>query len=122
MEDMKRLYENKIELLSNDLIGCICKLDGDIEKIGAGRIAGYTFTYEGQEVFSIMYYDSYKYKITVYDKYTNGYKVLNVNPDNSNISEVYDIMERKYEEHKEYNSLIEPVNTMISILASYTNK
>ena len=122
MEDMKKLYENKIELLSNELTVCLCKLDGDIEKIGAGTIAGYTFTYEGQQVFSIMYYDSYKYKITVYDKYTNGYKVLNVNPDNSNISEVYDIMERKYEEHKEYNDLIESVNTMISILASYTNK
>ena len=122
MEDMKKLYENKVKLLSNELTACLCKLDGEIEKIGAGIIAGYTFTYEGQEVFSIMYYDSYKYKITVYDKYTNGYKILNVNPDNSNISEVYDIMERKYEEHKEYSNLIEPINDMISILASYTNK
>lgn len=120
MEDMKKLYENKVELLSNELISCLCKLEGDIEMIGAGKIAGYKFVYEGQEVFSIIYYDRLKYKIKVCDKYTDGYKVLDVNPDNSNISEVYGVMERKYNEHKEYSRLIEPVNNMIKVLNLYT--
>lgn len=122
MEDMKKLYENKVELLSNELISCLWKLDEDIEKVGTGKIAGYKVTHEGHEVFSIIYYDSLKYKIKVCDKYTDGYKILDVNPDNGNISEVYDIMKRKYEEHKEYSELIEPINNMIMILESYTNK
>lgn len=122
MEDMKKLYENKVELLSNELTACLCKLDGEIEKIGAGSITGYKFIYGGQEVFSIFYYNEYKYKIRVCDKYTDGCTFLNVAPNNSNICEVYNIMERKYEEHKEYSKLIEPINTMIKILDLYTNK
>lgn len=121
MEDMKKLYENKVELLSNELISCLCKLDGDIEKIGAGTIVGYKFIHEEQEVFSIFYYDKYKYKIRVCDKYTDGCIFLNVEPNNSNIAEVYKIMERKYNEQQEYSSLIEPVNDMLKILELYTN-
>lgn len=121
MGDMKKLYENKVELLSNELTACLCKLDGEIEKIyTSSYIVEYKFIYDEQEVFSIKNYTLW-YQIEVYD-HNGGYKVLNVNPDNSNIADVYDIMERKYEEHKEYSNLIEPINDMISILASYTNK
>lgn len=122
MEDMKKLYENKVELLSDELTACLCKLDGEIEKIGAGSITGYKFIYEGQEVFSIIYYNEYKYEIKVCDKYTDDCTFLNVASNNSNIAEVYNIMEKKYNEHEEYSKLIEPINSMIKLIASYTDK
>lgn len=122
MEDMKKLYENKVELLSNELTVCLCKLDGEIEKIGAGSITGYKFIYGGQEVFAIIYYSEYKYEIKVCDKYTDDCTFLNVASNNSNIAEVYNIMEKKYNEHEEYSKLIEPINSMIKLIASYTDK
>lgn len=121
MEDMKKLYENKVELLSNELIGCLCKLDGEIEKIyTSSHIVEYKFIYEEQEVFSITNRTLW-YEIKVYD-HNNGIKFLRVESDNSNISDVYNIMEKKYNEQEEYGDVIEPINRMIRLVASYTNK
>lgn len=122
MEDMKKLYESKISDLSNEFTACMCKLDGSIEKIAVSSITGYKFIYGGQEVFAIIYYNEYKYEIKVCDKYTDDCTFLNVASNNSNIAEVYNIMEKKYNEHEEYSKLIEPINSMIKLIASYTDK
>ena len=122
MEDMKKLYESKISVLSTQLTACLRKLEGKIEKMPftTSQVVKYSFIYKGKALFSITNNDEW-YKIKVWDNYSNGFRLLKVPKDNSNIANVYDIMERKYNEQKEYENLIEPINDMINLLVSYIN-
>ncbi len=122
MEDMKKLYESKISVLSNQLTACLCKLEGKIEKMPftTSQIVKYSFIYKGNALFSITNNDEW-YKIKVWDNYSNGFRLLKVPKDNLDIAEVYKIMERKYNEQQQYGDIIEPINSMINLLVSYMN-
>ena len=60
------------------------------------------------------------YKIKVCDD--DNCIILKVEKDNLDITNVYNIMKRKYEEQGEYGKLIDPINNMIAMLTSHTNK
>ena len=122
MEDMKKLYESKINDLSNELTACICKLEGTIKKVPftTPPVVKYLFIYKGKALFSITNNNEW-YKIKVWDNYSNGFRLLKVPKDNLDIAEVYKIMERKYNEQQQYGDIIEPINSMINLLVSYMN-
>lgn len=122
MEDMKKLYESKINDLSNELVLCMCKLEGKIKKVDftTTRMTKYLFIHEYRELsFSITSSENW-YKVKVCDN--DNCIILKVEKDNLDIMNVYNIMERKYEEQGEYGKSIEPINKMIAMLTSHTNK
>lgn len=122
MEDMKKLYENKINVLSNQFTACLCKLEGKIEKMPftTSQVVKYSFIRKGKALFSITNNDEW-YKIKVLNIYKDDFIILKVPKDNLDIAEVYKIMERKYNEQQQYGDLIEPINDTINLLVSYMN-
>lgn len=122
MEDMKKLYENKINVLSNQFTACLCKLEGKIEKMPftTPQVVKYSFIRKGKALFSITNNDEW-YKIKVLNIYKDDFIILKVPKDNLDIAEVYKIMERKYNEQQQYGDLIEPINDIINLLVSYMN-
>lgn len=122
MEDMKKLYENKINVLSNQFTACLCKLEGKIEKMPftTSQVVKYSFIYKGNALFSITNNDEW-YKIKILNIYKDDFIILKVPKDNLDIAEVYKIMERKYNEQQQYGDLIEPINDTINLLVSYLN-
>ena len=122
MEDMKKLYESKINDLSDELVLCMCKLEGKIEKIDftSTRMVKYVFHPKYQELFFAITKSENWYKIKVCDN--DNCIILKVEKDNLDITNVYNIMKRKYEEQGEYGKLIDPIHNMIAMLTSHTNK
>lgn len=120
-DNMKKLYESKINDLSNELITCMCKLEGKIEKMPftTPQVVKYSFIYEGKALFSIINNNEW-YKIKVFDN--KDCIILKVKKNNLDIMNVYNIMERKYEDEGEYSELIKPIDKMIETLTSHTNK
>ena len=123
MEDIKKNYENKIKDLCNELVVCLCKIDGKVEKVlldDRESITEHTFICGKQELFSITN-DILSYYIKVYDynHYKKDYIELIVMKDNHpNVERVLQIMENKYEDQESYSDAITKINNMIYLLTS----
>lgn len=118
MEDIKKNYENKINDLCNELVVCLCKIDGRIEKVESD-VPEYKFIRGEQELFSIAKDKiSYYIKVYNYDHYKKDYIILGVIQDNLNVERVLQIMKNKYEDQESYSDAITKINNMINLLTS----